>query len=182
MSWVDLAIVIVLAMATLGGLAQGFFRSICSLLGLVIGLELAAWNYGRVAALVRPIVPVEAVDNFIGFLVIALLVMAVANLVGGIVSDTVRKMGLGCVDKLGGAVVGFVQGVLLVVLVIVVTVAFFPKEEWLADARLPRMFLGACHLSTNMTPGDLGKKMQSGLEQMERQSPEWMHPGNDTPQ
>ncbi len=158
MSWVDLAIVVVLAMATLGGLAQGFFRSICSLLGLVIGLELAAWNYGRIAALVRPIVPVEAVDNVIGFLVIALLVMAVANLVGGIVSDTVRKMGLGCVDKLGGAVVGFVQGALLVVLVIVVTVAFFPKEQWLAEARLPQMFLGACHLSTDLTPGRTGEE------------------------
>lgn len=182
MSWVDLAIVVVLVMATLGGLAQGFFRSICSLLGLVIGLELAAWNYERVAAMVKPIVPVEAVDNFIGFLVIALLVMGIANLVGGIISDTVRKMGLGCVDKLGGAVVGFVQGALLVVLVIVVTVAFFPREQWLAEAKLPRMFLGACDLSTSATPGELGKKVRSGLEQLERQSPEWMHPGNDTSQ
>ena len=87
MSWVDLAIVAVLVIATLGGLAQGFFRIVCSLPGLVIGLALAAWNYERLAAVVRPIIPVEAVDNVIGFLVIALLVMAVANIVGGIISD-----------------------------------------------------------------------------------------------
>lgn len=182
MSWVDLVIVVVLIGATLGGLAQGFFRTICSLLGLIIGLELAAWNYGRVAALVRPIIPVQAVDNFIGFLVIALVVMAVANITGGIISDTVRKMGLGCLDRLGGVVVGFVQGVLLVILIILVTVAFFPKEEYLAQGRLPQMFLGACHLSANVTPGELRDKVKGGLEELERESPEWMHPGNSTSQ
>lgn len=180
MSWVDLAIVAVLVIATLGGVAQGFFRTVCSLLGLVIGLELAAWNYERLAAVVRPIIPVAAVDNVIGFLVIALLVMAVANIVGGIISDTVSKMGLGCLDKLGGALVGFLQGALLVTLVIMVTVAFFPREEWLAEARLPQMFLGACHLSANVTPGELKNKARNGLELLERQSPEWMHPGNGT--
>jgi membrane protein required for colicin V production len=182
MSWVDLAVVAVLVLATLGGFVQGFFRTACSLLGLIIGLELAAWNYGRIAALVRPIVPVEAVDNVVGFLVIALLVMAVANIVGGIIAETVSKMGLGCLDKLGGAVLGFLQGALLVVLIILGTVTFFPQEDWLAQATLPQMFLGACHLSANMTPGQLKNKARSGLELLERQSPQWMHPGNEPSQ
>jgi membrane protein required for colicin V production len=56
MALVDWAIVIVLALSVLGGLAQGFFRSVCSLGGLVAGLALAAWNYARVAALILPLV------------------------------------------------------------------------------------------------------------------------------
>ena len=46
MTWVDWVIVVVLAVAMLGGLAQGFLRSACSLAGLFLGLALAAWNYG----------------------------------------------------------------------------------------------------------------------------------------
>ncbi len=178
MSWVDLAIVVVLAVATLGGVAQGFLRSACSLLGLVLGLALAAWNYGRVAAMIKPILPVPAVDNVIGFLVIALLVMALANLAGGIMAKTIRWMGLGCLDKVGGAILGFLQGGLLVMVCILVTVAFFPEQHWLADARLPQMFFGACHLSAHMSPEELGDKVRSGLKTMEHESPKWMHPGN----
>ena len=50
LTWVDWAIVIVVALSVFGGLAQGFFRSVCSLGGLILGLALAAWNYRIVAA------------------------------------------------------------------------------------------------------------------------------------
>ena len=38
MTWVDWVILAVLAGATFGGLAQGFFRTACSLAGLIFGL------------------------------------------------------------------------------------------------------------------------------------------------
>ena len=44
-----------LVFSVLGGLAQGFFRSVCSLCGLLLGLLLAAWNYARIAALLLPV-------------------------------------------------------------------------------------------------------------------------------
>ena len=50
MALVDWAIVAVMVLAVLGGLSQGFFRSVFSLGGLLLGLALAAWNYGRIAA------------------------------------------------------------------------------------------------------------------------------------
>jgi membrane protein required for colicin V production len=82
MALVDWFIVIIIALAVLGGLQQGFFRSVCSLGGLLLGLVLAAWNYGRVAALLMPLVRIDAVADAIGFLLIALLVMAVTGLIG----------------------------------------------------------------------------------------------------
>jgi len=178
MAWVDWVIVGVLVLATLGGLAQGFLRSICSLVGLVLGLLLASWNYQHLAVLFKPIIPVEAIDNVIGFLLIALIVMALANAAGGIASKTIRWMGLGCLDKLGGAVVGFAQGAVLVTVAILVTVAFYPGQHWLAEAKLPQRFVGALHLSTRMSPGQLGDRVRTGLMQLEHASPEWMHPGN----
>jgi len=181
MPWVDLGILVILLVATVGGMAQGFFHSICSLAGLVFGLLLAAWNYQRVGMMFKAIIPVAAVDNTIGFLLIALLVMALANVAGGILSKTIRWMGLGCLDKLGGAVLGFVQGVLLVTVCILVTVAFFPDQHWLAEATLPQMFIGTLHLSSHMSPGELGDKVRTGLMQLEHESPQWMHPGNGAP-
>jgi len=178
MTWVDWVIVGVLVLTTLGGLAQGFLRSVCSLAGLVMGLLLAQWNYGHLAVLFKRVIPIESVDSVAAFLLIALMVMAVANLAGGVASKTIRWMGLGCLDKLGGAVVGFAQGVVLVMIVILVTVAFFPEQHWLAEAKLPQRFAGALHLSMRMSPNQLGERVRNGLMRLEHASPEWMHPGN----
>ncbi len=93
-----------------GRALAGFFRSACSLGGLLLGLVLAAWNYGRVADFLLPLVRIEAVADAIGFLLIALLVMAVANVVGATISKTLHRMGLGCLDRLAGGAFGLLQG------------------------------------------------------------------------
>ena len=176
MALVDWFIVIVIALAVLGGLQQGFFRSVFSLGGLLLGLVLAAWNYGRVAALLLPLVRIDAVANAIGFLLIALVVMGIAGFVGSFLGNAMHQIGLGCLDKLAGAAFGFFQGMLLVTVIILVAVAFFPRAHWLLDAKLPRSFFGACHLSTHVSPQELAERVQHGLKYLEQESPRWMHP------
>jgi len=164
MLWIDWAIVIVVALAVMGGLTQGFFRSFCSLAGLVLGLALAAWNYGIVAGPLKPLVHSEEAADIIGFLLIALLIMLVAGILGNLLA------------RLAGAIFGFFQGVLLVTLAILVTVAFYPQAHWLVEARLPRYFFAACHLSTRMSPEQLAQRVRFGLRTLEAETPEWLHP------
>ncbi|MGA2889864.1 MAG: CvpA family protein [Terracidiphilus sp.] len=178
MQMVDWAIVIVLALSVIGGLLQGFFRSVFSLAGLILGLAVAAWNYGRLAAPLLHVVRSQRAANAIAFLLIAILIMALASILGKILSKVFHQIGLGCVDRLLGAAFGFFQGALLVMLVILVAVAFFPKAGWLTEAKLPRMFFGACHLSTHMTPHELAERVRQGLKELEEESPQWMHSGN----
>jgi uncharacterized membrane protein required for colicin V production len=63
MSWVDLAIVVVIAASVLVGIAQGFLRSACSVIGLVLGLALAFWNYARLGLEFKPILHLVALAN-----------------------------------------------------------------------------------------------------------------------
>jgi membrane protein required for colicin V production len=176
MTLVDWVIVIILISAVLGGLAQGFFRSACSLGGLILGLVIAAWNYEHLASLLIPLVRIPAVANTIGFLLIAIVVSALIGLIGNLLAKAFRLLGLGWLDSLAGGVFGIFQGVVLVVIALLVVVAFFPQVHWIADARLPRMFFGACHVSSNVTPSELGERIRGGLRTWEAESPQWMHP------
>jgi membrane protein required for colicin V production len=178
MAKVDWAIVILMLLSALSGLQQGFFRIVCSLGGLFLGLVLAAWNYAFVAALISPMIRSDSVADTVAFLVIAVLVMVLAAIMGKMLAQTMHAMGLGCLDKLAGAFVGFLQGALLVTLFILVAVAFFPHAHWLVEARLPRMFFGACHLSTHMSPADLAERVRDSLRMLEQESPWWLHPGD----
>jgi membrane protein required for colicin V production len=175
MEWVDWIILAVLLIAVLGGMAQGLFRTVCSLAGLILGVALACWNYARVAVVFKPIVKVDGIADAIGFLLIAVVVMFLANVTGVLLSRMFNWMGLGCIDALGGAVVGFLQGALLVTICILVTVAFFPQTQWLTEATLPKEFFGALHLSTDVTPGDLKRRVDDGLKSLKHDTPEWMH-------
>jgi membrane protein required for colicin V production len=180
MMTVDLTIVLILALTTLGGISQGFFRAAFSLIGLVLGLAVAEWNYGWAAAALLPLVHFQAAANAIGFMLLAILVMGLAGLAGKILMRAVHGMGLGCLDKMAGAAFGFLQGALMVTLVILVTIAFFPREHWLVEARLPRLFFGTCHLSTRTSPAELAERVQHGLKLLEKESPRWLHPGSKT--
>jgi membrane protein required for colicin V production len=176
MTWVDWAIVIILVLAVLGGLSQGFFRSFFSLAGLVAGLALAIWNYARVAAWLIRVVRFESVADTIAFLLIALLVMGVAGIVGSLLAKAFHKLGLGCLDRLAGGIFGLFQGALFVTLCVLVTVAFYPQARWLSEGRLPKQFFGVCHLSTHISPAELAKRVRLGLRTLEEESPRWLRP------
>jgi membrane protein required for colicin V production len=172
MQWIDWVIVIIMAAAMIGGMSQGFFRSACGLAGLLIGLAVASWNYGRVAKIFLPLVKLHAVADAIGFLLVALLVMAIFGILGAILAKAFRLIGLGCLDSLAGAIFGFFQGVILVTLGILALAAFFPDTQWLENARLPKLFFGACHLSTHVSPGELAHRVRDGLKVLEHDSHE----------
>jgi membrane protein required for colicin V production len=176
MTMVDWIIVAILAGSVLAGIAQGFLRSVFALGGLILGLVIAAWNYERISAVIFSVAHNQEISNAIAFLVIALVVMAVAALLGSLLSKALHKIGLGCLDRLAGALFGFFQGVLLVTVCILVTVAFFPDSGWLTQAKLPRYFFAACHLSTHVSPDSLAKLVRDDLHHLEQESPTWMHP------
>jgi membrane protein required for colicin V production len=176
MTVVDWIIVAILAGSVLAGIAQGFLRSVFSLGGLILGLIVAAWNYDRIARFIRPILHNDQVSNAIGFILVAFVVAALCTTVGVLLSKAFKKLGLGCLDSLAGAVFGFFQGALLVTVCILITVAFFPEADWLTQSRLPRYFFAACHLSTTISPAGLSELVRGDLKKLERESPAWMHP------
>jgi membrane protein required for colicin V production len=175
MTLVDWAVVIIMVAAVVTGMAQGFFRSICALGGLVLGLAMASWNYGRLAAVLLPLFRVSSVANTTAFLLIALVVMALIALMGNLLAKALKMIGLGWLDSIAGAVFGFFQGVVLVVVFILVVVAFFPQEQWLAESNLPRMFFGALHVGTHVTPSDLSSRVRTGLRAVEEESQRLLH-------
>jgi membrane protein required for colicin V production len=173
---VDWVIVAIMVGSVLAGFVQGFLRSIFSLGGLLLGLIVAAWNYVYVAGFFRKLVHSEQIANAIAFVLIAVVVTALAAAIGIVLSRVFKKIGLGCLDSLAGAIFGLFQGAVLVTVFILITVAFFPGTEWLTQARLPKYFFGAIHMSADVSPSLLSERVKQELNRLERESPAWLHP------
>jgi len=178
MDWIDWVIITVVALATFGGMVQGFFRSFFGLAGLVGGFLVAVWNYGRLGKVFFPMVQSETIANAIAFLTIVAVVALTAAVLGGLLQRAFRWAGLGCFDTILGAALGLMQGVAAVMVFVLVTVAFFPGTAWLTEARIPSMFFQACHISMEMSPKELSNQVLEKLKKLKRESPSWMHPGH----
>lgn len=178
MNYVDIVILVMLVLSALFGFRSGFIQSVCSLIGLIAGIAIASWNYQLVAFHIEPAIRNHALANVAGFCIIAFVVMILAGLLGMIVKGLVRGVGLGWLDHTLGLIFGVLRGALLATLCIVLVAAFFPEREWLSNARLAPYFLGFSQITVTITPGELKKKIEDGLQVLEKDSPEWLRPKN----
>jgi membrane protein required for colicin V production len=179
MNLADLLIVIVLVVAMVSAFVKGFFVEVFSLAGIILGLFIAAANYGGFAAWLLPVIHNHEAANLIAFLVIALMVMVVAAIAGRLLRGLFRGVGLGIVDRLLGAVVGLVEGCVVVTLVLMGIVAFLPRQDWLSSSRLAPVFLTAAHGGSQVVPFALGEEIRQGLQALRMGQPNWLKPTSE---
>ncbi len=123
MNWVDIIIVIILVVGLGKGLTNGFVRGIFGIAALVLGIVLAAGNYGQVAEILFSRLQVGAdAQAILGFLVIFVVVLILVSVVGRIITKALKLISLGWMDRLAGGVLGLVMASIFtgVVLLLVV--------------------------------------------------------------
>jgi membrane protein required for colicin V production len=175
MSLVDLLILAVLVVSVVSAFVKGFFVEVFSLVGVILGLFLAAANYDAFAPLLQRVVENHEIANLIAFVVIALLVMVAAGLLGRLLRGLLRGVGLGIVDRLLGAAFGLIKGCVVVTLVLLAIVAFLPRQAWLDRSLFAPVFLTAVHGGSHVVPFVLGEKIRQGLDALRITQPGWLN-------
>ncbi len=172
MTLIDLLMVAVLLISAVSAFRKGLLVELFSLAGVVLGLVIAAADYGLMAPWLRRWIASPEVSDLAAFLVIALGVSLAAGLIGRLLRATVRWAGFGFLDSLLGALFGFVKGCALVTLVVMAMAAFIPNAPWLKSSRLAPSFLTAAHEGSHLTP-ELGGKIREGIRQLRNAQPHW---------
>src|ERR1700677_4964579 len=108
MTLIDLLIVAVVLISAVSAFNKGLLVELFSLAGVVLGLIIAAADYGLLAPWFMRWVESPRVADLVAFLVIALDVMLAVGVIGRLLRGTVRWAGLGFLDRLLGALFGFV--------------------------------------------------------------------------
>jgi len=115
MNWVDLIIVIIIALTTFSSLRAGLIRQAMTLIGLVVGVYEALGHHQRVAAYIDPTVGNATLSNAIAFLLILIVVWIVAAFIASLVRKMLNSLGLGWTDNALGMLVGFLVGLVIAV-------------------------------------------------------------------
>ena len=114
MNWADYVIIALIASSCIAGLLRGLLREVISLATWIIGLWLA-WTYsGLIESHLGGALSAESVRPWAARTVIFLAVLLIGTLTGLLVSHFVRLSIFSATDRFLGGVFGFLRGVVMV--------------------------------------------------------------------
>lgn len=130
MNLVDAIILIILVCFALKGLVRGLVNEVSSLAGLVIGGWAAYVYYPDLALLIQNWFHLsKLISSFLAFMLLLFLIGFIAHIIGNIVTAALRVVMLGTLNRLGGILIGAVEGALILSLLFsVATSDFMPIQ------------------------------------------------------
>lgn len=114
MNHFDIVILIVLLLFAIKGLLRGLVNEVSSLTGLILGGWLAYRYYPTLSIPIKKILHLpEHIAAFLAFMLLLVLAGLIAHILGNIITTALRAVMLGSLNRLGGVVIGVVEGALL---------------------------------------------------------------------
>jgi membrane protein required for colicin V production len=174
MNPLDWLLAILLAYSVIRAAIRGFFQEAFALGGLVLGFLFACWFYPSLAVELKGLIASPPVAQLAAFLLILLVTMVVAGLIGRLLHRTASAIGLGLVDRLLGALFGFLRGLLLGVGLLLAVTAFLPAAPWIENSRLAPYFLRTAHAVSFVMPSELQRRLSDGIRRIETRPRHWI--------
>lgn len=114
MNFVDILIWGILLGFVAKGFMKGLVREVCTMLGLIVGCWAAFRYYPAVAGVLRPVIHLPTgIAAVISFILIFITVGLLFYFLGHLLTVVFKIALLGGVNRIGGVVFGFLQGALL---------------------------------------------------------------------
>ena len=152
MNWVDIVIIIYLCLSVLSGFMQGLIRTVLSIIGLIVGIILAAHFYKQLGD-VLTFISNKNVAYVVAFIIILLVVIGIAAFIAWILRSLIKAIMLGWVDKIGGAVLGLILGALSISAFLAI-IEKVSNSSLITDSKLAGFFLDKFPLVLKFLPSD----------------------------
>ena len=153
MHWLDIVIIILIAIPTLIGLKNGIIKAVLSLAGLIIGVILAGQYHGALAQQLTFISQAN-LANIVAFAIIVLGMMIIASVIAAWLKWIVSAVMLGWVNRLGGAIFGFLLGAIFCGALLATWAKFLGVSGPIAESALAILLLDRFPLILALLPGE----------------------------
>ena len=164
MNWLDYALAAILIASTVGGFRNGFTRTVVGIVTLIAAVLGATWMYGTAASFFMEYVSHRTIASLLGFGVVFMLITALGSLVGWIAERTMKAAGLGWLDRVLGAGVGFVQAILVAIAFVMVLTAFSrnPPPQAVVESKIAPYIIEASDVLSAVAPRELRDGFDDG--------------------
>ncbi|HXG36923.1 MAG TPA: CvpA family protein [Dehalococcoidia bacterium] len=162
MSWLDIVIVLAIGWFTFSAYNAGFIREIVILVATILAVVIAGLYYDNLAKDVLVFIENETSARVISFLVLLASVFLMGQLAATLLKKTAALLMLGWADHLAGAVFGFLKGMIIVevLLILFVTYPELGLEDAIADSALAQVFLDSLPVLLAILPDEFERAVE----------------------
>ena len=153
MNWLDIIILIIIVIPILIGLKVGIVKAVLSVVGIVVGVILAGRYYAVLAGHLT-FISQPSWAKVAAFAIILIVVMVVAAVLASLIKWALSAVMLGWVNRLGGAVFGFVLGAIFCGALLTIWVKFVGITGPINESALAAFLLDSFPMVLALLPAE----------------------------
>jgi len=153
MNWLDVIIIVVVAIAALIGMRIGVIKAVLSLVGVIVGVVLAG-NYYMPFSEQLSFIPWAGVAKVVAFVIILIGVMVVATVLSRLLKWAASVVMLGWVNSLGGAIFGLALGAIFFGAILAIWVKYLGVNELITESALAAILLDKFPMVLALLPSE----------------------------
>ena len=155
MNWLDIVIIVALAISTFFGLRTGIIKAVLSLAGLIVGVILAGHLYVPLSEQLA-FIPQANVAKIVAFAIILIGVMVIAGVLVSLLKWAASVVMLGWVNHLSGAVFGLVLGAILCSALLATWIKWLGVSSTITESIAATILLDKFPLILALLPDEFG--------------------------
>jgi membrane protein required for colicin V production len=130
MNYLDIIILVVIALLVIRGIMKGFIISLASLIALALGIYIAV-NFSNYldGVLIENFNPSRSWLPILSFTITFLIVVIAVMLLAKALEKLVDIAGMGIINHVFGGIFGLVKGILFVSVILFIISSYDPKEK-----------------------------------------------------
>ena len=140
MNWLDIVILVAIAVCTFLGFRTGLIGAVLSLAGLIVGIILAG-RYYIVFSEQLSFISQASIAKIVAFIIILVAVLIIARVLAWLLKRIISVLMLGWVNRIGGAVFGLVLGALFCAALLATWIKYMGIVDTIVDSRLAIVLL-----------------------------------------
>jgi membrane protein required for colicin V production len=163
-TWVDWAIIAIIAISSLISLKRGFVKEALSLLIWIVAGAVAWMFGGSLAQYLESYIQMPSARVIAGCAILFVATLLVGAMLNFLIGELIRVTGLSGTDRFLGMAFGAARGGLLVVVAVgLLSLGPVQQDPWWQESRLIPQFLLVADWSKNLILGFSGQWMSSGV-------------------
>jgi membrane protein required for colicin V production len=165
MNWLDYVLLSIIVITAIVGIFKGFVRQVIGLVAVIAGLVLSVIYYQQTAGIFMRLVKNQLVSNFLGFLLIFVIVLVAGAILGHLFTKAMVGP-LAFANRLFGAVFGVIKAVLICGIIVFALVSFEVAKPALETSVLAPVCLGVTRAVVNLVPKDLRDRFNESYKRI----------------
>jgi membrane protein required for colicin V production len=153
MNWLDIIIIVAIVISTFMGFRAGLIKGVVLLAGLIVGVVLAGRYYAPFSEQLTFISEAN-IAKVVAFAIILIVVMVIAAVLARFLKWAVSVIMLGWVNRLGGAIFGFILGAIFCSALLAICVKFLDVAGVITESGLANILLDQLPMVLALLPDE----------------------------